>query len=138
MMQRILLAVDDSAASLAAARVAVEIAAATRATIHVLHVLADREFAEALRAAACTGVPRPAAAESLVAQMARMASIAGVPVHTEHAAGEPAQCVLDHARSWPADLVVIGRGNHHTQRILEFAEWPVLTVPPPGRVQEAR
>jgi nucleotide-binding universal stress UspA family protein len=50
--------------------------------------------------------------------------------------------VLDHARFWAADLVVLGRANrhapgqpyigHHTQRILEVAEVPVLTVPPPA------
>lgn len=46
------------------------------------------------------------------------------------------------ARALPADLVVLGsagrRGpgqpyiGHHTQHILEFAEWPVLTVPAPA------
>lgn len=142
MIRRILLAVDDSAASLAAARAAVEIAAATGATVHVLHVIANNELAAALRAAACTGVPQSAAAASLLAHMAGLATAAGVPVQTEHVAGEPARCVLDHARSWPADLVVLGRANrrgpgqpyvgHHTQHILEFAEWPVLTVPPPA------
>jgi nucleotide-binding universal stress UspA family protein len=141
MIRRILLAVDDSAASLAATCTAVEVAAATGATLHVLHVLVNSEVTMALRAAACTGVPRPAAAESLLAHVARLATELGVPVETEHATGEPARCVLDHARSWRADLVVLGRANrrgpgepyigHHTQHILEFSESPVLTVPSP-------
>jgi nucleotide-binding universal stress UspA family protein len=140
MIKRILLAVDDSAASLAAAHTAIEIAAATGATLHVLHVLVNDEIAAALRAASCTGVPMSTTAESLLAHVARLATDAGVPVHTEHTTGEPARRVFDHARSWPADLVVIGRTDHlgpgqpyighHTQHILEFAEWPVLIVPP--------
>ena len=141
MISRILLAVDDSSAALAAARTAIEIAAATGATVRVLHVVANSELAAALRSAACTGVPRSGAATSLLAHMAGLAAAAGVTAQTEQVAGEPARCVLDHARSWQADLVVLGRANrrgpgqpyigHHTQYILEFAEWPVLTVPPP-------
>jgi nucleotide-binding universal stress UspA family protein len=140
-IHRILLAVDDSAAALAAAHTATEVAVATGAELQVLHVLVNSEVALALRAAACTGIPRAAAAESLLAHVARLATAAGVPVHTEHTTGEPARCVLDHARSLHADLVVLGRASHlgpgepyighHTQRILEFAEVPVLTVPPP-------
>jgi nucleotide-binding universal stress UspA family protein len=139
MIRRILLAVDDSEAAFAATRLAIEIAIATGATLHVLHVLVNSEVAAALRAAACTGVPRATAAESLLAHVAHLAADAGVPVHTEHTTGEPARCVVDHARSLPADLVVLGRASHrgtgqpyighHTQHILEFAEWPVLTVP---------
>lgn len=142
MIHRILLAVYDSEAALAAAHTAVEIAAATGAELQVLHVLVNSEITAALRAAACTGIPRPTAAESLLTHVARLASDAGVPVRTEHVTGEPARCVLDHARSWPADLVVLGRTSHlgpgepyidhHSQRILEFAEIPVLTVPPPA------
>lgn len=141
MISRILVAVDDSAAALAAAAVAVEIAAATGATVQALHVLGDGEVTEAWRCASCTGVPRAVAAEALLAHVARMASAAGVPVHTELGTGDAAPTVLDHARSWPADLVVLGRAachgtgtpyiGHHTQHVLEFAEVPVLTVPPP-------
>lgn len=142
MIDRILLAVDDSAASLAAAHAAIEIAAATGATVKVLHVIANSELAAALRSAACTGLAQSAAATSLLAHMAGLAAEAGVTTQTEQTAGEPARCVLDRARSWQADLVVLGRANrcgpgqpyvgHHTQHILEFAEGPVLTVPPPA------
>ncbi len=140
MIRNILLAVDDSAASLAAARTAIEIAAATGATVHVLHVLANSELAAAL--GAHDGGRRVIGADALLTHMSRLATAAGVPVRTECAAGEPARCVLDRARALPADLVVLGRANrcgagepyigHHTQHILEFAERPVLTVPAPA------
>jgi nucleotide-binding universal stress UspA family protein len=141
MIRHILLAVDDSAASLAAARVAVEIAAATGATVEALHVLEDGEVAAALRAAACTGMPSTAAAESLLARVSWLAADSGVSVRSELTTGEPARWVLDHARSWPADLVVLGRTSEHgvdmpaigrhVRHVLEFAELPVLVVPAP-------
>lgn len=140
MIRHILLAVDDSAASLAAARAAVEIAAATGAHVHVLHVLVNSELAAAL--GPHDGDRRLTGADALLAHVSRLAAAAGVSVRTECAAGEPARCVLDRARALPADLVVLGsagrRGpgqpyiGHHTQHILEFAEWPVLTVPAPA------
>ena len=56
--------------------------------------------------------------------------------------GEPAQEILQEARRWPADLVVIGRGpepgvggpyvGRETRIVLEYAEQPVLVVPGPG------
>ncbi|NKQ58863.1 universal stress protein [Amycolatopsis sp. K13G38] len=144
MIRRILLPVDDSAAALAATRTALELAAATGATVHALHVVADHMLGATLRASTSSDVDerRAAAADSLLAHVAKLAHDAGVTMTTEQATGEPARCILDRARTWRADLVVLGRADHrgpgqpyighHTQHILEFAEQPVLTVPRPS------
>jgi nucleotide-binding universal stress UspA family protein len=139
--QRILVATDDSAAGLEASRWAVDLAARYSASLRVLHVLADSDVTTALVA---SGTPRLSerrhqAVRSLFRYVSGLAAAAGVAVETLELSGEPAARILEQARSWPADLVVIGRGEprgtggpwvgKETRMVLEFAEQPVLVVP---------
>ena len=140
-----LVAVVDSPASLAAARAAVDLAAAGSARAAGVHVLADGERWPAL-AGAAAGAERLTGAGSRprcsvlrhVADAGRAGRGAG-----DDRAGARATSrrgVLDEARDWPADLVVLGpdaRGAAPATRssgsrrsaILEFCDRPVLVVP---------
>lgn len=144
MITRILTAVDDSPAALTAARAAVDLAAQLGARVRVVNVLRDGALGDTL--AAVSGDPRVGerrgvAAASVLGHVARLARRAGLQVETCQLHGEPARRILAEARGWHADLVVIGRSNQarragapyvggETAHVLEFAEQPVLVVPP--------
>jgi nucleotide-binding universal stress UspA family protein len=145
MITRILLAVDDSPGSLAAARAAIELAAPLGARIRAVHVLRDHVLSSALQAA--TGRPDAGerldvAASSVLDHVALLARKAGVDLERALVEGEPARGILAQARAWPADLIVIGKSDQQrragapyvgseTANVLEFAEQPVLVVAPP-------
>jgi nucleotide-binding universal stress UspA family protein len=141
MTQRILVAADDSPAGLEAARWAVDLAGRYGAALRVLHVLADSDVTRALGTSGSPGLAerRRAAVRSLFRHVSGLAAAAAVEVETVELSGEPAHRILEQARGWPADLVVIGRGERHeaggpwvgkaTRMVLEFAEQPVLVVP---------
>jgi nucleotide-binding universal stress UspA family protein len=151
MIERILLAVDDTLGSVAAARVAIELARALRAQLRVVHVDTDHALARIVEATG--GRPRADArrTEAGAAVLARFTAVAaesGVDAQAQMLSGDVAAVILDHARTWPADLIVLGRparsasGEPYigtlSRHILEFAERPVLLVPmgvapsPPG------
>jgi nucleotide-binding universal stress UspA family protein len=147
MIRRILLAVDDSPAALAAARLAVQLAAGWHAEVRAVSVIADGVVDEHLRGGPDMAEPeevgrrRERSAGSLLRHVARLAEQAGAWCETVQLTGDPARQVLDQARSWPADLIVVGRSDlpgpgqpyvgSHTRRVLEFAGQPVLVVPNP-------
>lgn len=147
-MERVLAAVDDSPAGLAAARQAVELAATYGASLRLVHVLANSDVASALAASGGIRLSERQAASSqaLFRHLKALAREAGVEVETVELHGEPAQLILHQARTWPADLVVIGRGEHpgvggpyvgrQTRMVLEFADQPVLVVPRGGTVRD--
>lgn len=139
---RILVAVDDSPAGLAAAQVAVDLAAPTGATVRFVHVIGDGELVRALQTLGHDGAlatARSAAADSLLRHVAGVAERAGVPAETSSLSGEPAALLLGAAQHWDADLVVMGRSDVRgpgrpyvgsvTREVLEFSEAPVLVVP---------
>ena len=143
MIQRVLLAVDDSPDSLAAARIAIELAGRLQAVLCVVHVSADHVLDTAL--AAATGRPaaragREGSAAAILRRVASMATASGVDVETELVTGDIAGAVLDVARTWAADLMIVGKSARsvsgepyvgvQTRHILEFADRPVLVVPP--------
>lgn len=146
MIERILVAIDDSRAGLEALQRAVELASRFAAALRVVHVHVDSDVTTALLAsgAARTAERRREAVQSLFHRASRLAAVAGVGVETVELQGEPADQILEQARSWPADLVVIGRGEERgvggpwvgrqTRMVLEFADQPVLVVPPSARV----
>jgi nucleotide-binding universal stress UspA family protein len=145
MITRILLAVDDSPAALAATRTAVELAAALGAQVRAVHVLRDHVLSNALLAATGRQDARErldVAASSVLDHVARLARTAGVDLEPALVEGEPAHAILAQARAWPADLIVIGKSDQQrragapyvggeTANVLEFAEQPVLVVAPP-------
>lgn len=150
MISRILLAVNDSPAALAATRVAIGLAGACHADLRAVHVLADGDLTAALAAvsaeARADGVDamarrRDTAGEALLRHVADLGRGAGLAVDARQVWGEPASAVLAEAVSWHADLIVLGRsdvpGPHprlgsQALGVLEFAEQPVLVVPPPA------
>ena len=84
-----------------------------------------------------------AAAGTVLRYVATLADLARMPIETTQLAGEPAPAILEQARVWSADLIVIGRSGSlgvgqpyvgsQTRHVLEFAEVPVLVVPPVDR-----
>lgn len=141
MITHIMVAVDDSRDSLAASRLAVELARGLGARLRAVHVRADHGVEAAIEAA--TGTPvggrRDAAEASLLARVAAMAEGAGVVVETVLLSGRVEAALLQAARDWGADLVVIGKSGRGavgdpyvgslTRHVLEFAEQPVLVAP---------
>jgi nucleotide-binding universal stress UspA family protein len=146
MTSRILLAVDDSPAALAAAKVALALARDCGASVRAVTVVADHAIAEWLRAGLGETDPtdglarrRDEAATAVLRYVEALARRASVPLETVRLDGEPAAQVLDQSRTWPADLIVLGRSDRpgpgepyvgaETRRVLEFADRPVLVVP---------
>ena len=143
MTSRVLVAVEDSATGLQTASVAVALAADLGASLLAVHVLGDGDVVAALGVGRRdrTGVvaERAAAAAGLLRHVARLAGSAEVPVETRQVEGHPAACILGAARSWGAEIVVIGRSERsrggpsyvgaQTRHVLEFADVPVLVVP---------
>lgn len=144
-MKRLLVAVDDSADSLAAARLAIDLAMVLHAQLRVIHVSADHLIDATV--AAASGLPavaerRAQAGRAVLNRVAAMADTAGVPAKTELLSGDTGPVVLATARDWPADLVIVGKSARsasgepyvgtNTRHILEFAEQPVIVVPMPG------
>lgn len=142
--KRILVAVEDSQAALAAARVAVDLAAQTGASLRFVEVLGDGELVRALSAVERRNrldERRARAATSFLQRVVAEAHRAGVDADSVNLEGEAAMLVLAQARAWDADLIVIGRsavratGRPYvgtvTRHVLEFSETPVLVVPRP-------
>lgn len=142
-MRRILLAVDDSPAGLAAARAAVQLAVECDAELRAVHVVTDGELTRALQkrpVAARIHLGRGAGPQAVLHFVTELADHAAVPVHTVLLEGHPARCVIQQAAEWSADVIVMGRSAEHhlgqpyvgsqAQHVMEFAESPVLVVPP--------
>lgn len=141
MIERILVAVDDSPPALRAARVAIALAAALGGRLLLVHVVADSDVASTLEESVGPGVAerRNGAAAALFRHVQRLARDAGVESETVELHGEPAHQILRQARTWPAELVVLGRGLERgvggpyvgrvARIVLEYAEQPVLVVP---------
>lgn len=76
----------------------------------------------------------------LISHVQAMATDAHVTLVPVEEAGQPFEVVLDQAHHWGADLIVVGRsdrrrpGTPHVgtqaEQVLEFADCPVLVVPP--------
>ena len=125
MIERILVAVDDSGPALAAARFAVELAA---------QVSAELRFVT---------VPDGGDPDAVLRHVDAMAGRAGLTSSTQvEAAGtHPYEAVLDAAVVWRADLIVMGKTDRRstgrpyvgsqTEHLLEFTRIPVVVVPDP-------
>lgn len=144
MFQRVLVAVDDSPAALAAARAAIDIAARTGAHLRFVHVTSDGELLRALAEQGRDGhlaARRNKAAVALLDHVGAEAERAGIQAERQHLHGDPAAIVLAAVGDWGADLLVIGRSNIRgagrpyvgsvTRHVLELVDIPVLVVPHP-------
>ncbi len=111
--KRILCAVDFSEASLAAFRQAIEIARLGASRLYVLHTIEARPVVSSLPGMDEAGEmaveleeKAAAALELLVASSA--SALKGIQLTTEVTAGRAFVEILNHARDWPADLIVMG------------------------------
>jgi len=124
-MNRMLVAVDDSAPALAAAALAIEFAV-DRPT--------ELRFVTVVEPVAGDGVIL-----SHVADLARDAGVAATITTVD--GGEPFEALLAAAHEWKADVIVMGRSDirrpghpyvgSQTEHLLEFTDIPVLVVPEP-------
>ncbi len=125
MMNRILVAVNDSAPAMAAARVATELAKHQDARLHFVAVSESARHTE-----------------RTLRHLTAQAEKAGVePISTTADGGHPFDVLLAVAEDWDADLIVMGRSDarrpgapyvgSQTEHLLEFTHVPVLVVPYP-------
>jgi nucleotide-binding universal stress UspA family protein len=87
MIDRVLVAVDDSSTSLAAARLAIDLAMGWGATLRAVTVVADHDVAEHLRSGTTNPVGQrlTAAAGTVLRYVAGLADRAGMPIETTQA-----------------------------------------------------
>lgn len=127
MIERILVAVDDSASSLAAARFAIELAGPLGAMVDVVTVVEAEHDPSAI-----------------LEHVRALAEQARVPADIGSLLGvRPFEAVLAAASERGDDLIVMGRTSRRssgrpyvgsqTEHVLEFTEVPVVVVPE-GRV----
>ncbi|MEU5261971.1 universal stress protein [Amycolatopsis sp. NPDC021455] len=138
MIARVLLAVDDTPAGFAAARVAIGLASDIGATVRAVHVLADHELS-ALLGTGTVCERRALAGSHVLHHVAELALAARVSCEPLMAEGDPVPAILAQAGAWPADLVVLGRSTRPgpgrpslsttVRHLLELADRPVLVVP---------
>lgn len=142
MVDRVLVAVEDTPAAMRAARMAVDLARRTGASMRVVTVLRDGVLTAALtRSSTAPQVEerQQAALASVLGHVRGMAAAEGVPAQTCERLGEPGPEILAEARSWDADLIVVGRAARRgpaeayadavSAHVLELADVPVLVVP---------
>ena len=110
---RILCAVDFSEGSQAAFRQAVEMARLDASHLYVLHIIEAQPFVSTLigidemgETAVKLEETATAALESLLASSA--ADLEGIPFRAEITTGRAFVEVLNHARKWSIDLIVLG------------------------------
>lgn len=125
MMERLLVAVDDSAPAFAAAAIAIDLARKQEADLLVVTV-------------AEPGV-NSAAILDHVAGLARRAGVEATGITAD--GGQAFEALLTVAHEWGADLVIMGRSDvrrpgqpyvgSQTEHLLEFTDIPVLVVPEP-------
>ena len=137
MYRRILVGVDGSDGSKAALRRAVGLAAESQAT---LHALAVEEHLP--RFAATVGEVEEARAErdtffnAVLAEAKQSARAAGVALESELTVGNAARVIVEHAKQFEADLIVLGHtrsvwGNllgATADRVVDHAHCDVLIV----------
>ena len=142
MTRRMLVSIDDSTESLNAARVAAKLARDLGARVRVLTVVEDSVVASEIERAASSRQGREEAAQHLMEHVRREVCALGVKegdVEIRMQVGNPFRRILEEARDWPADMVVMAVSDERgvrspyvgsvTQQVLEFASCPVLVVP---------
>jgi nucleotide-binding universal stress UspA family protein len=122
MYKSIVVGTDGSATADKALATAIELAAATGASIHLVAAYAAPRTASLASAVTTASEPQPdraAAAESLLARSADGVRSQGVECRTHARPGEPAAVLLDVAEQQNADLIVVGnRGMTGSRRFL--------------------
>jgi nucleotide-binding universal stress UspA family protein len=128
MMDRVMVAVDDSGPALAAAEFAIQMAVDRTVELNFVTVSEPGRDSDAL-----------------LRHVEAMATRSGVKANTTVCDdGHPFDALLDVATRWGADLIVMGRSDmrrpgtryvgSQTEHLLEFTDIPVLVVPSPGQL----
>jgi nucleotide-binding universal stress UspA family protein len=136
-LRRLLVCVDGSRASLEAARYAIDLASTLHGRLRVIYVV-ERDDVDGLNDPALVDRLRQSGLVT-IARFAALAQSQGVEVEQSVLEGIPFQVILDDARRWKADLVLMGRTGRtgpgrallgsEAERVLEFTDRPVLIVP---------
>lgn len=136
-LQRLLVCIDGSVASLATARYAIDLAHTMQARLRAIYVI-ERDASDGL------GDPRSMdqlrqSGFAIITRIAALARAQGVEVEPAVLEGIPFEVILEDARQWKADLVLMGRTGRtgpgrallgsEAERVLEFTDRPVLIVP---------
>ena len=134
---RILVCTDGSRASLEAAREAIDLARRWRSELRAVYVVehaaidgeAGADVVERLRQSG----------RAILERIASMGAAQGVEVDGALLEGVVFDVILEDARAWNADLIVMGRTGRtgpgrallgsEAERVLEFSDRPVLIVP---------
>jgi len=134
---RLLACVDGSRASLEAARLAIDLAKRWKSRLRVVYVVESAET---------DGRPDPdvvtrmrEAGRAILTRIASMGAAEGLTVEQATLEGVPFDVILDDAREWKADMIIMGRTGRtgpgrallgsEAERVLEFSDRPVLIVP---------
>ena len=138
-MTRILLAVNDSPAGVAAARTAIRFAHECHGQVLAVHVVASASRPDSRRPAAKPDTASEQGPRALLGYITNLAGQSDVPIETTMLPGRPAEVILDQAAVWGADIIVLGRsGVRHVGQpfvgsqvlhVIEFTDIPVLVVP---------
>ncbi|MFP9190683.1 universal stress protein [Natronosalvus vescus] len=140
MYERILFATDGSAHAETVAEHAIDIASTRTADLHVISIVDDRAFLvlDDERVKAVRNDLRVKAREAADAAASRAAAH-DVPVETVIDTGNPAECIVDYAAEYDADLIIMGTSGDAyernvvgsvSERVVRTAPVPVLTVGP--------
>lgn len=134
---RLLVCVDGSQASLEAGRLAVDLARRWHSKLRADYVVegngmvsgAEADAAERLRDSG----------RAILSRIVALGAAAGVQVEHALLEGVPFKVILDDARAWDADVIIMGRTGRtgpgrallgsEAERVLEFSDRPVLIVP---------
>lgn len=147
--QRILVPVDGSATSSRGLDEAIRLARVTGARLHLLHVVDELTFATGFETGATyLGDIVPLmreAGQAIVAEGCARAAAAGIPADgtlCDRFAVRVCDAIVDEAREWKADLIVLGthgrRGvgrlllGSDAEQVLRLAQVPVLLVRAPA------
>ncbi|WP_062316667.1 universal stress protein [Demequina maris] len=138
-MTTVLVGINDSAASFAAADVAIAHARRTGATLRLVAVVDHEGAAHGLAAEEALIRGHERACEAALAHVTRRAEEAGVATEAVLHHGRIASRLLAEAAACGASMIVLGRMERpghvlpgigsHTLHVIEFARVPVLVVP---------
>jgi nucleotide-binding universal stress UspA family protein len=134
---RLLVCVDGSRASLEAARAAIDLAKRWSSQLRAVYVVENAEL-DGSPDADLTARLRESG-HAILSRIAAMGGEQGVNVMQGLLEGVPFDAILDDARAWKADIVIMGRTGRtgpgrallgsEAERVLEFTDRPVLIVP---------
>lgn len=134
---RLHVAVDGSHASLEAARLAIDLAARWRSAVRAVYVVEPAGLGGATDAE--TTARLRDSAEAILSRIVELGRERKVAIEAQVLDGVPFEVILEDARAWRADVIVMGRTGRtgpgrallgsEAERVLEFTDRPVLIVP---------